>query len=666
MRYVLLSLLPLLAAADFPTVEKLPASKDLPDPLTMLDGTKVKTADVWNKQRRPELKQLFQHYVYGQFPPAPKAVEGKILHEDKMAFGGKATLREIALTVSDNEKAPKIHLLLVVPNSKSPSPVFVGMNFQGNHALVDDKKVRLPDGWTYKGQAKESDRGTAKDVWAIDQSIERGYAVATFFSADVNPDRKEGRGGVAPFVDKDEKAGTIALWAWGIHRAIDYLTTLKEIDSKRICCTGHSRNGKTALLAAAFDERIALAIPHQAGCGGTAPSRDWIKDWVNKYGDRVETVARINTSFPHWFNAEFKKFNDAPERLPIDQNCLAALVAPRPLLFTNAAQDVWANPAGQFANLKSAHAVYKLLGVDGLVAKEMPKEGELSDGALGYFIRAGTHSMTRADWKVFLDYADLRLVGKQAEKEVRAKKKLLLVSQGPDGHPKNTHEYVAGLRILAELLKKTPGVEITSVRADGKWADGPELIDRADGVVLFLAEGAKWASADEQRLAALKRVQKRGGGLSVLHWGMGAKEEGPIKEFVALFGGCHGGPDRKYKVLETKATIATKDHPATRGLGAFEVKDEFYYKLKFPKQDDGVKVTPLLKVTIDDEEHVVAWAAEAGKGRSFGFSGLHFHDNWKLPQYRRLVAQGVLWTVRVETPKDGLDVTIDEKSLKLP
>jgi type 1 glutamine amidotransferase len=221
------------------------------------------------------------------------------------------------------------------------------------------------------------------------------------------------------------------------------------------------------------------------------------------------------------------------------------------------------------------------------------------------------------------------------------------------------------MRILAELLKRAPGVEVVSVKADGKWADGPELIDRADGVVLFASEGAKWAADDEKRLAALKRVQKRGGGLAVLHWGMGTKEAEPIRQFVALFGGCHGGPDRKYKVVQTTAQVASR-HEATRGLGkSFEVKDEFYYRLKFPADGDGVKVTPLLRVTIDDEPHVVAWAAEAGKGRSFGFSGLHFHDNWKLSDYRRLVAQGVLWTLRQEVPKDGLDVTIDDKALRL-
>src|SRR5262245_51471 len=97
MRTVLLCLLPLLAAADFPVAAKLSPTKELPDPLTTLDGTKVKTADQWNTARRPELKKLFQHYVYGQFPPAPKSIPAKVLHEDAKAYEGKAVLREVAL-----------------------------------------------------------------------------------------------------------------------------------------------------------------------------------------------------------------------------------------------------------------------------------------------------------------------------------------------------------------------------------------------------------------------------------------------------------------------------------------------------------------------------------------------------------------------------------------
>jgi type 1 glutamine amidotransferase len=674
MRLLCLALVTLIAAgaaADFPPPDKLPAHKDLPDPLVMLNGAKVKSKEEWVKKRRPELKQLFQHYMYGFLPPAPAKVEAKIEHEDTKALDGKAILREVSLSVAA-APAPKIRLLLVIPaKRKGPAPVFVGMNFTGNHTLVDDPKVNIPTSWMYpfgpgvkNNQASAAGRGKSKDVWAIDQTIERGYAVCTFYNGDVDPDQKESRGPLKVAVDREGKAGTIAAWAWGIHRAVDYLVGLPELDKKKIIVVGHSRLGKTALLAAAFDERIALAIPHQAGCGGTAPSRDWIGGLP---AGKVETVKRINTSFPHWFNAEFKKFNDAPERLPFDQNALAALVAPRPVLFSNAQKDVWANPPGQLEVLKATESVYKLLGAGGLASREMPREGELSDGTLGYYIRAGIHSMTRGDWKVFLDFADKHLGKPATTASAKGRKKLLLVGQGPDGHPPRTHEYMAGLRVLAALLKPVRELEVTTVRADGKWAEGPELIDRSDGVVLFLAEGAKWVGQDAKRLAALKGLQARGGGLATLHWAMGAREAGPVRDYVDLFGGCHGGPDRKYKVLQT--TARPGKHEATSGLADFKVKDEFYYRLKFAPAGDGAKgvLEPLLRVKIDEEEYTVAWAYRPLRGgRAFGFSGLHYHDNWKRPEYRRLVAQGVLWSLGLPVPEKGLDVTIDEKVLQLP
>jgi len=541
-----------------------------------------------------------------------------------------------------------------------------------NHTLVDDPKVRIPDVWMYpfgpgvkKDRATEAGRGKAKDVWAIDQTIARGYAVCTFYNGDVDPDQKEVRGALKRAIDKEDKAGTIAAWAWGIHRAVDYLVGVPELDKKKIIVVGHSRLGKTALVAAAFDERIALAIPHQAGCGGTAPSRDWIGGLP---AGKVETVKRINTSFPHWFNAEFKKFNDSPERLPFDQNGLTALVAPRPVLFSNAREDLWANPPGQFEVLKATEPVYQLLRAGGLATKEMPKEGVLSAGELGYYIRPGKHSMTRQDWKVFLDFADKHLGKTQKKTSAKGRKRLLLVGQGADGHPPRTHEYMAGLRVLTALLKPVREVEGTTARAQGKWTEGPELIERADGVVLFLAEGAKWLSQDPKRAAALRRLQARGGGLVVLHWAMGTKEAAPVKEFVDLFGGCHGGPDRKYKILQTAARVAGR-HEVTRGLADFKVKDEFYYRLKFPPSNSEAKsvLVPLLKVKIDGDEHTVAWAYRPSRGgRAFGFSGLHYHDNWKLPEYRRLVAQGVLWSLGLSVAEKGLDVTVDEKVLKLP
>jgi hypothetical protein len=297
--------------------------------------------------------------------------------------------------------------MLVIPNQRKPAPVFLGLNFSGNHSLVIDTHVPIPNEWMnnkYPGvtnhQATEAGRGKLADVWAIEQSIDRGYAVATIFAGEVQPDITNATTGVrAAFrgsKNPDDDWGTIAAWAWGLQRAVDVLEKEKEIDRKKIAVVGHSRLGKAAMLAGAFDERIALVIPLQAGCGGTSPAR----------GKIGESVKRINTSFPHWFCGEFKKFNDEPERLPFDQHCLIAMCAPRPVLLSNATEDTWANPEGQFEMLKAADKVYRLLGAEGTASQEMPKVGQLMNSTLGYFIRPGKHSMTTEDWKAFLDFAD--------------------------------------------------------------------------------------------------------------------------------------------------------------------------------------------------------------------------------------------------------------------
>ena len=397
------------ALADFPDVAQLPSRPEIPDPLVMFNGERVTTREQWFQKRRPELKALFQYYMYG-FAPEPVKVKSKVEREDRQAFGGKATLKEVTLAFGPPE-TPRIHLLLVVPNGRrGPAPAFVGLNFCGNHAVVKDPAVRLPSVWMYpnrvgvkNNRATDAGRGTQVDVWAIEQSIDRGYAVATFYSGDVDPDRADVRQGIQPHFRKPGQAepgphdwGTIAAWAWGLSRALDYLITDRDVDKDHVAVVGHSRLGKAAILAAALDERFALAIPLQAGCGGTAPSR----------GKVGESVKQINDRFPHWFDATFKEFNDCPDRLPFDQNCLVALVAPRPVLFSNAVEDQWANPAGQFEVLKAADPVYRFLGVEGLEAAEMPPPGKLVASCLGYFIRPGKHSMTAEDWRAFLDFAD--------------------------------------------------------------------------------------------------------------------------------------------------------------------------------------------------------------------------------------------------------------------
>lgn len=402
-------------AQTFPPVENLPAPESLPssvampDPLVMMDGRPVQDRDMWERERRPELKRLFQHYMYGYVPSRPRNVTAAVEREDRAYFNGKATKREVALRFGSASTSP-IHLLLVVPNARNrPAPVFVCIAFCAPFAAVNDPTIPIPSGWMYPGpgivdhKATEAARGSAVNTWNIERTIDRGYAVALFYNGDVEPDDPNSRDGIRWKLLRSGRKehdpldwGAVAAWAWGAQRVVDYLVKDRDIDRGRIAVVGHSRNGKAALVAGAFDDRISLIIPLQAGCGGTAPSR----------GTVGESVERINSAFPHWFNANFKKFNDQPDRLPFDQNALTALCAPRPVLFSNAEEDAWANPAGQFDVLRDASRVYSFLGVEGLKATTMPPLNTLVDSRLGYFIRPGKHSMTRQDWDAFLDFAD--------------------------------------------------------------------------------------------------------------------------------------------------------------------------------------------------------------------------------------------------------------------
>jgi dienelactone hydrolase len=413
--FLILSLLLLAGCAtrsaplSFPQFSALPAQSALPDPLVMLDGRRVASTAQWTRERRPELQALFAHYMYGAIPPKPAQMETKVLGEYHDFLRGKATLKLITLQAGPGQ-GPHIDLMLIIPNERrGPAPVLLTMDFCGNDALTADARVPLPKSWMGRcpgclnGAATEAARGAQATNWPLAEIVRRGYALAAFYSGDIDSDRADVSAGIYawlaggdPAMNKPEDRGTLAAWAWGFHRCVDYLVTDSAADKTRIAALGHSRNGKTALLAAAFDERIAIAYPHQAGCGGSAPSR----------GKTGESVKAINDKFAHWFNAEFKKFNDAPERLPFDQNCLVALCAPRPVLFSCAEEDQWSNPAGQFEVLQSADSVYRFFGVEGLAARKMPARRELVDSRLGYYIREGKHSMTADDWTVFMNFAD--------------------------------------------------------------------------------------------------------------------------------------------------------------------------------------------------------------------------------------------------------------------
>lgn len=394
-------------------VPQAPAA-ELSDPLVGLGGGRVSSAEQWKQTRAPELRKLFQEEMYGMMPEKPKSMEVRILHEDKAWLDGKATLREMEVRLTKPETVA--HLLLVIPNQRQgPVATFLGMNFKGNHALLADEGIAIPIGMADKEAARAADKG-----WPIGAIIGRGYGFACFYSGDFVRDQVEvalarvkefsAPEGTAP----DSAPATLACWAWGFSRMVDVLERQVEVDAKRIAAVGHSRNGKACLFAAAMDERIALAIPTQAGCGGTAPSKLPEQPLDPKSGRPAhETVEIITSKFPHWFCGKFNAIGKNTERLKFDQHELVALCAPRPVLFSCAVGDVWSNPEGQFAVLLAADPVYQLVAGEGIGGKVIPQVGKLMPSRLGYFIRAGGHSMNEEDWAAWLDYADVWLKSKR-------------------------------------------------------------------------------------------------------------------------------------------------------------------------------------------------------------------------------------------------------------
>ncbi len=241
-------------------------------------------------------------------------------------------------------------------------------------------------------------------------------------------------------------------------------------------------------------------------------------------------------------------------------------------------------------------------------------------------------------------------------------KRVLLLGQRRD-HPPQSHEYMAGLRVLAKSLQDVPGLELSIHQADEPWQQGPELLKDADGVVLYLGQGARWEQTDPQRLRALQDLAARGGGIVGLHWAIGGKDAKYIPRHLELMGGCHGGPDRKYVFCETDVKIADPRHPITFAVDNLRLEDEYYYRLKFAKAG---KVHAVLQATIEGKPETVAWAFERPDGgRSFGFSGMHYHRNWGIPACRRLIAQGLLWTLGMPVPEKGLVVDVAEEDLVL-
>ena len=393
----------------------------LPKLLQSEEGFSIESSAQWEQIRRPEILELFRDQVYGRVPDAELQIHYRVVFEDRESLKGTAIQKEVEIKVCGSGDTLLIPMLIFLPKQPSPAPLFLGLNFNGNQTVFPDPRISVTTSWVRDSRdagvtdnrASEASRGTASSRWPVELILSRGYGVATIYYGDIDPDYDDGfLNGIHGLVDPGASRrtpsswGSIAAWAWGLSRAMDYFERDADIDPNRVAVMGHSRLGKTSLWAGALDRRFALVISNDSGCGGAALSR-------RPFGERV---TNINTVFPHWFASAFHAYNDNEGSLPVDQHMLLALVAPRPLYVASAQGDAWADPRGEYLSLFYASRVYSLYDPKNALSDRMPAVDQpVSSGNLGYHMRSGGHDVTRYDWEQFLDFADLHMQGPAAK-----------------------------------------------------------------------------------------------------------------------------------------------------------------------------------------------------------------------------------------------------------
>lgn len=389
--------------------ESLVQMGELPALLKSNEGHRIESEE-WPEHR----KNLVNILAENQFGFAPQKscsltfekVESGLMNEGE-------TIREQYVVRLKTEHAElAMDLAVFLPAKKTKVGGFLGLNFQGNHAVDPDPSLRIPSSWmrenaktgVVNNKANEKGRGVEQDRWPIREINQRGFFVATVYYGDIDPDFDDDfQNGVHALFpdhrssdDHKNRWGSIGAWAWGLSRILDVLGQNPAIDASRVAVVGHSRLGKTALWAGATDPRFSLVISNNSGCGGAAIER-------RNFG---ETVAVINKAFPHWFCRNFRQFNDRETELPHDAHTLVAVLAPRPVYISSATKDEWADPKGEYLSGYYASEVYRLLGYQGLQGEDKPEPGRSVGDRVGYHIREGEHDILLEDWNHFMNFAN--------------------------------------------------------------------------------------------------------------------------------------------------------------------------------------------------------------------------------------------------------------------
>ena len=387
----------------------------LPDLLTLSSGKKVKDIKTWENIRRPQILRLLEENQFGKVTGNPEDVSFKIFEKATAVFEGKAIRRQIIIDFGNEVKAD---LLIYLPvKLDKPSSLLFNIGFFPNNQTVNDPGVKQGQVWNMEKQRVPATGESPFPKTDVMQFINRGYGFATVYYGDFEPDFLGGikygirarylkPGQTAPAPDE---WGAISAWAWGLSRAMDYFEKDPEIDASRVAITGVSRLGKTALWAAARDQRFALAIPSCSGQGGAAISR-------RNYGETIKLIT-LPQRYGYQFCENYTKWGNDPNAAPMDAHMLIALMAPRPVLLQTGDTDKWSDPRGEFKAAVAAEPVYNLFGKKGLNTGLIPSSGKPILHDIGYYMHEGGHGMFNnegvSDWNVYFDFMDMHLKNDQ-------------------------------------------------------------------------------------------------------------------------------------------------------------------------------------------------------------------------------------------------------------